>query len=190
MKSLLQICLAVVLAGVGYGGYEYYDFQSTEVAEMEGQRAALESSIRKKQDEVKRLQEFARNIETIKVELRELNSQLDSALEHMPRQFNLSALLRKLSMLAQNSGLELSAFKPGTTEERTEGAFYSTLGIECTLRGSFSQVLLFLDQVSRLKRIINADDLKMTMVGTGSSAKAQGAILNVTAKMKTYRFSE
>jgi len=187
MKKVLQLCLVIVLAGIGYAGYEYYEFQSTEVVEMEGQRAQLDSSIRKKQDEVKRLQEFARNIETIKIELRELNTQLESALEHMPRQFNLSGLLRRLSMLAQNSGLELSTFKPAAAEERQEGAFYSTLGIDCTFKGTFTQVLLFLDQVSRLKRIINADELKLS----GSpNVKGQTAILNVTARMKTFRFSE
>jgi len=188
MKKILQSCMVLVLAGIGYGGYEYYEFQSTEVLEMDGQRAALESSIRKKQDEVKRLQEFSRNIETIKVELRELNLQLESALEHMPRQFNLSGLLRKLSMLAQNSGLELSTFKPSATEERTEGAFYSTLGIDCTFKGTFTQILLFLDQVSRLKRIVNADELRMAM--QNGTAKSQNSPLTVSAKLKTFRFSE
>ena len=188
MKKILQGCMFVVLAGIGYGGYEYYDFQSTEVVDMEGQRAALESTMRKKQDEVKRLQEFSRNIETIKVELRELNLQLESALEHMSRQFNLSGLLRKLSMLAQNSGLELSTFKPSQVEERSEGAFYSTLAIDCTFKGSFTQILLFLDQVSRLKRIINADELRMQ--SAPGVARSQNAPLTVTAKLKTYRFSE
>ena len=189
MKKVLQLCMFVVLGGIGYGGYEYYDFQNTEVLAMDGERAALESSIRKKQDEVKRLQEFSRNIETIKVELRELNLQLESALEHMPRQFNLSGLLRKLSMLAQNSGLELSTFKPSPTEERTEGAFYSTLAIDCTFKGTFTQVLLFLDQVSRLKRVINADELRMGST-PGGLGKTQNAQLTVSTKLKTYRFSE
>lgn len=159
---------------------------------MEQERRALESAITGKQSELKRLQDFARNIETIKQELKELNLQLESALEHMPRQFNLSGLLRKLTMLAQNSGLELFTFKPSTSEDRGDGNFYATMTIDFTLRGTFTQILLFLDQVSRLKRIINAEELKMSMQGEGNSpgTKTSSSILTVAAKVRTYRFSE
>jgi type IV pilus assembly protein PilO len=176
--------------GVGWGGWEYYDFQANEVPEMEAQRRALESQITQKQGELKRLQDFARNIEVIKQELRELNLQLEAALEHMPRQFNLSALLRKLTMLAQNSGLDLFTFKPAATEERGD-TFYSTLTIDFELKGSFTQILLFLDQVARLKRIINAEDLRMVVVNNVANNASRGPTqLTVNSKVRTYRFSE
>lgn len=158
---------------------------------MEAERRALEGQIATKQSELRRLQDFARNIELIKQELRELNLQLESALEHMPRQFNLSGLLRKLSMLAQNSGLELYTFRPAQNEERGEGTFYSTLAIDFEMKGSFTQVLLFLDQVSRLKRIINAEDLRVsTITNVGPNAKPGPTALLVQARVRTYRFSE
>ena len=34
MKSRLQLALLLLVAGFGYGGYEYYDFNSNEVPEM------------------------------------------------------------------------------------------------------------------------------------------------------------
>jgi len=191
VKAKLQIAFVIILMGVGWGGWEYYDFQANEVPEMEAQRRALESQITQKQGELKRLQDFARNIEVIKQELRELNLQLEAALEHMPRQFNLSALLRKLTMLAQNSGLDLFTFKPAVAEERGD-TFYSTLTIDFELKGSFTQILLFLDQVARLKRIINAEDLKMVVVNIGgqNNVSRGPTQLTVNSKVRTYRFSE
>lgn len=190
MKAKLQIAFVIILLGIGFGGWEYYDFQSNEVPQMEAQRRTLEGQITQKQNELKRLQDFARNIEAIKQELRELNLQLESALEYMPRQFNLSGLLRKLTMLAQNCGLELATFKPAVNEERGD-SFYATMTIDFELRGSFTQILLFLDQVARLKRIINAEDLKMTFVGGRQLANAKGPTpLTVQSKVRTYRFSE
>ena len=179
----------IILIGVGYAGKEYYDFQSTDIPQMEAQRLSLETQITQKQSELKRLQEFARNIEQIKLELRELNLQLESALEFMPRQFNLAGLLRKLTLLAQNSGLELFTFRPSPKEERPQGAFYSTLSIDFDLRGTFTQILVFLDQVSRLKRIINPEQLRLSADGNAKN-RTGAMVLTTLAKVKTFRFAE
>lgn len=191
MKSNLKAALLILLLGIMYGGYEYYEFQNTEVPQMESERQALEAQVTQLQGELRKLQEFARNIEQIKVELKELNLQLESALEYMPRQFNLSALLRKLTMLAQNSGLELFTFRPAQNEERQGQNFYSTLGINFELKGNFTQILLFLDQISRLKRIVNTETLRMSVRGDPSRrGVASATTLSVQALVKTYRFSE
>jgi type IV pilus assembly protein PilO len=185
----MQIAAIVVVLGFGYSIYEFFDFRSTDVPKMEAERNAREKEMADRTAELKKLKDFANNIEVIKQELRELNLQLELALEHMPRTFNLSGLLRKLTMLAQNSGVELSSFKPKSAEVREEGTFYSTVGIEFDLRGTFTQTLVFLDQVSRLKRIVNVDSLKMDVVP--NAAQRAGALVAKSAvAIRTYRFSE
>ncbi len=192
MKTILKLAFVIVLAGVGYGGYEYYTFQNEQVPQYEGERKQLEQKVGSKQQELKKVQEFSKNIESIKQELKELNAQLEVALEHMPRQFNLAALLRRLHLLAQNSGLELHTFKPSSNEEKSGDAFYSTLNIDFEIRGTYTQILLFLDQVSRLKRIINTDAIKFIVTGGSSdnANKTSGVMLSASAKVKTYRFIE
>ena len=189
MKNKLKILILVVVAGFGYAGYEFYEFYSTDLPLMNTAQQTAERDLASRQNELRRLQEFAQNIEVIKQELRELNLQLESALEHMPRNFNLSGLLRKLTMLAQNSGLELSSFRPNDKEERVEGAFYSVVTIEFDLKGTYTQTLVFFDQVSRLKRIINIDQVAMAQQDNAAQ-RTGNIVLDTKVAVRTYRFSE
>lgn len=189
MGNRISLALLLVLGGVGYAAYEYYEFTTVDVPELEAKHKAAESEFQAKQNEYNRLKDFAVNIENIKQELRELNLQLESALEHMPRNFNLSGLLRKLTMLAQNSGVELSSFRPSKQESRGEGTFYSTITIDFDLRGSFSQNLVFFDQVSRLKRIINIESLRMNAKDV-ANAKGATVLADTVGSIRTYRFTE
>lgn len=189
MKNKLKTLLAIIAAGIGIAGYEFYSFYSSDVPEMEAKRTASDRELTNRKSELRRLQEFAQNIEVIKQELRELNLQLESALEHMPRTFNLAGLLRKLTMLAQNSGLELSTFRPKEKEEKVDGAFYSVIGIDFETRGTYTQTLVFFDQISRLKRIINIDEVAMN-TAEGSAQRAGNTVLSTKAVVRTYRFSE
>jgi len=182
-----------IFLGVLYAAKGVYDFYSTEIVELEGKVAAQENRLEEKQRELKKLKTFADNIEKVKSELRELNLQLEVMLESMPRTFNLSGLLRRLNLLAQNSGLELSTFKPKQTEAVAKDSFYSTIAIDFTIRGSFPQTLVFMDQMARLKRIVNVQVLNMKPATQSlpTSAMRYGATVAQTeVTIRTYRFNE
>jgi type IV pilus assembly protein PilO len=189
MNQTMQIALCIVALGIGIFCYETYDFHTNDVPKMEQEVQRLQGLVSDKQRELKKLQEFSQNIDKIKQELHEINLQLESALEHMPRTFNLAELLRKLTMLAQNSGVELVTFRPHRSDEKKDGAFYSTIAIEFELKGTFPQTLVFLDQLSRLKRIVNIEVLRIRPVDSSSSRS--GALLATTnTTIRTFRFTE
>jgi Tfp pilus assembly protein PilO len=123
----------IMALGLFYGAYLYYGFWSEELPKMDAERTARAAVLSKKQTELKRLREFAQNIEVIKLKLRELNLQLEAALETMPKNYNLSALLRRLAILATNSGVELQSFIPNSQSKRLPGNFYETLDITFNL---------------------------------------------------------
>jgi Tfp pilus assembly protein PilO len=113
-----------------------------------------------------------------------------------------SKLLAKLNLLARNSGVEIVTFKPlkddgkgsapGASEGTTQAVFYQTVTLDLKLHGGFAQTLMFFDQISRLKRILNVDSVNMVP----QSAEGQrGLAANLTpietnVVLKTYRFSE
>lgn len=189
MKTAIKLSVVLLLIGGGFGGYEFYDFANVRVPELDAQSAAKQSELQGKKTELERLRQFATNIESIKKELRELNFQLEAALEHMPRQFNLAALLRRLSLLAQNSGIEMFSFKPQKGEEKKQDQFYSTIGIDFQLKGSYTQTLVFLDQLTRLKRIISVENIQMR-VGQQMAQRSGNLLADTNATIKTYRFAE
>jgi type IV pilus assembly protein PilO len=189
-KSKKNIAIGLVVFGFLYAMYDLYCFRTGEVPRMESESAKLSNEITTRKGELRRLQIFAQNIETVKQDLKELNVQLEAALEYMPRSFNLSNLLRKLTLLAQNSGVELPTFKPKKAEEKKGAAFYSTVSIDFDLQGTFSQTLVFLDQLSRLKRIVNVERLSMKTIVDKDHERTGTALAQTSATIRTYRFSE
>jgi type IV pilus assembly protein PilO len=191
LKQKLLIALSIILAGVGYASYEFFFvFQGQEFPILDAAYKKVESDVEAKKNELKQLQEFSKNIEQVQKELKELQAKLDSALEYMPRTFKLEGLLRKLTLLAANSGVELSTFRPKKGEEKGS-SFYSTIAIDFDMKGSFTQTLVFLDQLTRLKRIVNIDSLKLRPMDAAANATRSGATIVVTqASIKTFRFSE
>ena len=193
MNSKFKLILLIIAFGFGIGVYEFYDFYTVEMEKMQQDRSAKEASLETQKSELKRLESFASNIQTIKQELKELSLQLEAALEHMPRNFNLASLMRKMTLLAHNSGIELTTFKPRKGEEKEGNSFYSTIQIEFALHGSFTQTLVFFDQLSRLKRIINIESIKLAAVASTPQQRntaANAAALDTNVTIKTYRFSE
>lgn len=188
IKNYLIVAVVLVLGGIGYGWHELDTFSKQDMVKMDQERAAQDQALGKKESELKQLQDFSANIERVKLELRELSLQLEAALEHMPKTFNLSGLLRRFTLLGQNSGLEVARFIPGKEEPKKEGGFYSSILIDMELQGTFTQTIVFLDQLSRLKRIMNVDNLKFNVVATGSAAL--GVMTNTVATIRTFRFAE
>lgn len=183
----------IMILGAVYGAYLYYSFSSEQLPKMENERAARASMLSKKQTELKRLREFAQNIEAIKLKLRELNLQLEAALETMPKNYNLSALLRRLAILATNSGVELQSFVPAAAVDRPAGAFYETLDVSFNMSGSFTETLVFLDQISRLKRLMKIQEITFTSgdVTPRSGPDALAPIKNsVNSRLRLFRFFE
>jgi len=190
VKLNFQIAVAILLIGASYAGYQIYTFYTEDIPKMVLEKQKLDVEITSKEAELKKLQDFAQNIETIKQQLKELNIQLESALEYMPRSFSFSSLLRKLTMLAQNSGVELSSFHPKKGEEKKDSSFYSTASIDFDLKGTFTQTLVFLDQLSRLKRIVSIEDLRLKANDIASTQRTGNIMVSTAASIKTYRFTE
>jgi type IV pilus assembly protein PilO len=193
MDSKFKLAGMLVLFGFAYAGYEFYGFTTEEVAALVRQRQGLESEFSAKQADYQRLRAFVQNIESIKGELRELSLQLKSALEYMPPDFKLSELLRRLTSLAQNSGVELVQFNPDAAEQKVEGAFYATTNIAFEIRGAFTQCLLFFDQISRLKRIINIASVNMDLGAANPeerNEKNSATKITTSGTLVTFRFAE
>lgn len=190
-RRLIPFIIALIALSAMGSLYYFNEFKDTEVVQMDHEIRKLSSEMDTQTSELTRLRDFAQNIERVKQELRELNLQLDSALEHMPRTFNLSGLLKRLTELAQNSGVELSSFKPKKiTDTQQTPAFYNAMNIEFELKGTYVHSLQFLDQVSRLKRIINVEMLRLRAVDSAGATRSGGALAMIQGTFRTYRFAE
>lgn len=211
MSEKIKLSLMILAIGIAYGGYEFYDFFEGEQVQLQSTLQAKTTEINGIKEELNKLKNFSSHIEEVKANLKKTNLEYEEVLEIIPRSLDYSKLLFKLNSLAQNSGVEIENFKPkdkastlnaapmNTTqneasEQQTQNQtkFFEEADFDIQLRGGFSQTLMFLDQVSRLKRIINVNNLNMSFQGAAENrVLASGTtMLSTVAVFRTYKFIE
>ena len=172
----------LILAGIVlliFGAYYYfiYDSKKENIDQLQSKLEVLQIDLKKKQA-------IAKNLEKFKKEVAQLNDDLKKALIKLPSKKEIPSLLRSISRLGKESGLEFLTFTPRA--EVSQG-FYAEIPIDIIVLGSFYEVTVFFDKVSRLSRIVNATNVRMTQT---QSSKREGAVLNTSCVIVTFKFVE
>jgi type IV pilus assembly protein PilO len=159
------------------GGLFWYFYWSPAVDERDEKAARLEtlnSEIRKLEVTAQKLPEFQREVALLEKKLETLKSILPPAKETPD-------LMRKVQALAAQSNLTINNFTPGATVNRD---FYQEWPIAMGVVGNYHNLALFFDKVSRLPRLVNVSNLKVTALGTQTASLTIGA--NFTATTFVY----
>ncbi|MEO6194739.1 MAG: type 4a pilus biogenesis protein PilO [Thermoanaerobaculia bacterium] len=92
-------------------------------------------------------------------EVRQLELELDKLLRILPARRNTPDLMRRIRSLAEQGDFSLKKFNPRTLSDKE---FFSEWPIEVDLDGSYHNLALFFDRISRFSRIINVEDLQVS----------------------------
>ena len=169
--ALIPAVLAIVLALYGYV------FYAPASSELEGLRAQ-QLELQRKLNEVRAV---AANLAAFEEELGRLERELTIALRQLPNSKELPVLLTDISTLGKNAGLEFKSFKPKPEVPRE---FYAEVPIEIEFNGQFHEIASFFDEISRLPRIVNIQELRMTV----SKETTNETRLLVKGNATTFRF--
>jgi type IV pilus assembly protein PilO len=149
-----QIGLFVLMAGGAvYGFHTYYaaDFRA-EMALRQTHLNSLKGEINKGVATARRLPEF-------QAELVNLGARLEGLKNVLPEQKDVADILRRLQGLATQSNLTLLRFTPVPQRQQP---LYAEVPYRLTAVGSFHNLALFFDRVSKFPRIINIGDISIT----------------------------
>jgi type IV pilus assembly protein PilO len=164
--------LVVFLLVIGYF-YVYLpgDDQVTKLAEEM-------TAVRADRDKKKAL---SVNLPKLQKELQEWDAKLKAAVAQLPDRKEIPDLLSSLSTKAREAGLEILLFRP-RAENFQE--FYAEIPVDIVVRGGFFNAVTFFDEVGKLNRLVNIDniDLKNPKVGGDQVA------LEISTLATTYRF--
>jgi type IV pilus assembly protein PilO len=174
-KAFLAV-LMCLLMGAGYY-YFYYSAAAVQIAGLEKKRGELNHEIRTAAD-------IARNLPAFKVEVRRLEEQLSLLLEQLPDSAEIPSLLKNVSDLGKESGLEFLKFAPGR-EVRKD--FYAEIPVSIAVNGDYHNFVLFADKVSHLPRIVNLSDIAFSGPRPGGENRM---LVNISCTATTYRFLE
>jgi type IV pilus assembly protein PilO len=149
-----QLVLFVMIAA-GMAGAFYYYVEQPRQADIAVRRRALfdiETRLNTGRDKARQLPEFRRQIA-------DLEARLASLRPILPEEKDVADLLRRIQTLATQSNLAIRGFRPRAINTREIHAEWP-IGLE--LQGTYHNLGLFLDRVSKFPRIINVGNLEIT----------------------------
>ena len=181
------VLIILVVAAVLGGGY--YFFVKDQLAELD--RVALEEQ--KLRQEFIEKQRVAANLESFRVQLRQMEADLGVMLRQLPTGTEMPDLLEDVSNTGKRSGLEFELFKPEAEQPRD---FYAAKPITIKAKGSYHQFGAFVSGVAALSRIVTLENATLTGAGGGKgTGKGAGKVgstepVSIQATLQTYRYME
>jgi type IV pilus assembly protein PilO len=173
-----KICIAVAIFLVPAALFYYLSFspKAEEIGRLEKTKRGLEA-------EIVTLQKKTANIEEFRKEKRLAEEKFAAISVLLPQEKEIPSLLTNISGLGTSSGLDFLSFRP---KAEIPVEFYAEIPVDIQVQGQYHSVGRFLDQISKLPRIVNVSNIKM------GSPKRQGneMTLSTSFNLVTYRFIE
>ena len=163
---------AAVLVGLFY--YFYERGQQVQLAD----RAKTLSEIRGR---ISSGQATARQLPEFKAQVAKLEARLETLKPILPDERDAGELLRRVQTLAVQSNLVIQNFRPQAINTRE---LHAEWPISLQLEGSYHNLGLFLDRVSKFPRIINIGSIELTQKAEPSA----GASMEITCTATTFVF--
>ena len=132
--------------------------------------------------DVQKAKARAANYEKFKAELEATETQFEEKAALLPKDKEIPSLLTNISALGRGSGLDFLTFKPGADVPKD---FYSEIPIDIKVRGPYHNMGVFLDQISKLDRIVTVSNIDMG----GPKKEGSEMLLNSSCRLVTYRFT-
>jgi len=137
-----------------------YQPKSKEIVSLQGEVAALNKEISSGEVKIRKLDELiAENIL--------LKAKLEALKEKLPAEQEVTELLKQISDLGLQSGLEILLWKPGPRRAVPSG-LYAEIPVQIEVVTGYHNLGDFYSQISRLARIVNISGVKITVKGKGS----------------------
>lgn len=147
-QKIVILAVGVILLVAGYYS-AIYGPRDAEIVKLKENVEATRSDKMVKQQKVT-------NLPKLQGELKELEARLKEAIEQLPNKKEVAELLRAISTKAQESGLQILLFRPRAENFQD---FYAEVPVDITVKGNFQNAVGFFDDVGRLHRLINIDNI-------------------------------
>ena len=174
-KVKIFIGVAILLVPVVAFFFLFFKPQLDKYSSLETQKSALVA-------ELEKVKAKARTLPQLEKELEETKLLFEEKSVLLPKDKEIPKLLKDISSLGMNAGLEFLSFKPQPDVPKD---FYSEIPISISVRGPYHSMGHFLDTVSKLDRIVTVKDIKM---GTPKQDKNE-MLLSSDCQLVTYRFT-
>ena len=139
---------------------------------MNEQIAAKKTELEGLNQEIAKGRAAERKLSQFREEVKRLELELSKLLQILPSKRNTEELIKRIETLTRQGDFTLLKFAPG---EFVQKEFYAEWPIDIQIQGTYHNLALFFDRMSRFSRIINVEDLKINHLDAvaGKSIAAQ-----------------
>ena len=168
------LVVGAMLFGLAY--WRFFDPMNDQIDGLERKLSGLQEKIQEGRAAQAQLPKF-------REEVHQLELELDKLLRILPARRNTPDLLRRIRTLAEQGDFALKRFTPGQLTDRD---FFSEWPIAIEVDGTYHNLALFFDRISRFSRIINIEDLGINAI----SAKGNPHTISAAFTAKTFVYRE
>ncbi len=170
---------------LGYLGFQHYTFLNDASSPLGAKKVELED-LKKRKDaldlKLKVANDFLKNIDSKRMELRTLAAELQSVKDALPDFIDIPLSMKMLVTEAKKVGLAVQAVNP---KPEVKKDFYCEQPFSLKVFGTFIQVLAFIDRLANVSQLVVIEGIEMTPVG---SQQAKYVAINVNLDATFYRY--
>ena len=141
--------IGILLAGAVQ--WFYFKPLGEEIKAKKAELEGLNVEIAKGRAAERKLSQFREEVKRLELELSKL-------LQILPSKRNTEELIKRIETLTRQGDFTLKTFKPGDFVQKD---FYAEWPISVALEGTYHNLALFFDRMSRFSRIVNVEDLRI-----------------------------
>jgi len=174
-KIKVAIVAVILLLPIVIFYFLFYQPKAEKITSLTNKTVQLKKEVQEAKSKAANIGQFEKELAEAKIKFEEMAMLL-------PKDKEIPKLLKDISSLGRNAGLDFFTFKPLA---ETPKDFYAELPVSINVRGPYHNMGFFFDQVSKLERIVSVTNIKM------SSPKKEGGemLLKSDCKLVTYRFT-
>ncbi len=144
------LAIGILLAGAVH--WFWLKPLNEEIAGKKTELEGLNQEIAKGRAAERKLSQFREEVKRLELELSKL-------LQILPSKRNTEELIKRIETLTRQGDFVLKKFTPG---EFVQKEFYAEWPIDIQVEGTYHNLALFFDRMSRFSRIVNVEDLKIS----------------------------
>ena len=172
-QRILAYGVVILLLTASYW-YFLYKPVVTQIEAKQSRQSELEA------DQAK-LKTTLKDRKKLREDIAEAEARFKEATTQLPEEKEIPELLRQVSNLGRDSGLDITLFRQQT---ETLQDLHAEVPVEMAVRGGYHQIALFFEKVRRLDRIVNISD-----IGIKNPQMADGRLqVDASFFATTYRF--
>jgi type IV pilus assembly protein PilO len=156
--AVQKILLATLVVGSLLGVFFFTHFLPFGYPTQRDRINALKSDYEKKSTDLARARATVADLPRFEAEYEQLHQRWELAAELLPADRQMAALLRRITLAAQQTGVSFVSFRPAPPANEQ---YYTQLPLQISVNGGYHQVGSFLAELANLRRIVTVANVRL-----------------------------